>query len=115
MGIHQTKNRQVSQYKDTAKVNAAVNILVAGGHTETFNGRGGKHKTTFKVVAACDMSTRRGVKARLFPRAFRPGRMSKMLGKLYETDLGQTKVRVNKEGHQQHLNNLIKLNEIIHL
>jgi len=36
VGIHQTKNRQVSQHKATAKVNAAVNILVAGGHTPDF-------------------------------------------------------------------------------
>ena len=40
------------------------NLLVAGGHTETLNGRRGKHKTTIKVAAACDMSTRRGATAR---------------------------------------------------
>ncbi len=44
--------------------NAAINILVAGGHSETKNGHGGKHKTTAKVAAACDVSTRRGAKAR---------------------------------------------------
>ncbi|MCL2925334.1 MAG: zinc ribbon domain-containing protein [Trichodesmium sp. MAG_R04] len=32
--------------------NAAKNILVAGGHTETLNGRGGKHKTTIKVCSS---------------------------------------------------------------
>ena len=37
--------------------------LVAGGPTETLNGQVGKHKTTVKVAAACDMSTRRGAKA----------------------------------------------------
>ncbi|NEP84990.1 MAG: IS200/IS605 family element transposase accessory protein TnpB, partial [Okeania sp. SIO3B3] len=40
--------------------NAAINILVAGGHSETKNGRGGKCKTTAKVAAACETSTRRG-------------------------------------------------------
>ena len=44
--------------------NAARNILVAGGHTETLNGQVGKHKTTVKVVAACEMLTRRGATAR---------------------------------------------------
>ncbi|WP_237397199.1 zinc ribbon domain-containing protein [Okeania sp. KiyG1] len=33
--------------------NAAINILVAGGQSETLNGRGGKHKTSVKVAAAC--------------------------------------------------------------
>ncbi|NEO52185.1 MAG: transposase [Okeania sp. SIO3B5] len=33
--------------------NAAINILVAGGQSETQNGRGGKRKTTAKVAAAC--------------------------------------------------------------
>ncbi|NES04752.1 MAG: transposase [Okeania sp. SIO2F4] len=32
--------------------NAAINILVAGGQSETLNGRGGKRKTTVKVAAA---------------------------------------------------------------
>ena len=32
--------------------NAAVNILVAGGHSETLNGRGGRHKSSVKGVAA---------------------------------------------------------------
>ena len=44
--------------------NAAINILVAGGQSETLNGQGGKHETTAKVAAACEMSTRRGAKAR---------------------------------------------------
>ncbi|WP_287290041.1 RNA-guided endonuclease TnpB family protein, partial [Okeania sp. SIO2B9] len=33
--------------------NAAINILVAGGHSETKNGRGGKRQTSVKVAAAC--------------------------------------------------------------
>ena len=37
-------------------INAAVNILVAGGHPETLNGRGGRRKTT-NVAAACETST----------------------------------------------------------
>ncbi|NEP91272.1 MAG: IS200/IS605 family element transposase accessory protein TnpB, partial [Okeania sp. SIO2C2] len=44
--------------------NAAINILVAGGQSETQNGRGGKRKTTAKVAAADEASTRRGVSAR---------------------------------------------------
>ena len=44
--------------------NAAINILVAGGQSETLNGRGGKHKTTAKVAAACEMSTHRRATAR---------------------------------------------------
>lgn len=39
-------------------VNAAVNIKVAGGHSETHNGRGGKRQTTAKVAASCESSTR---------------------------------------------------------
>jgi len=70
-----------------------MNILVAGGQSETKkrtepappkgarergarNGRGGKLKTTAKVAAVNETSTRRGATARLFPRAFRQGRMS---------------------------------------
>ncbi|MDE5111756.1 MAG: hypothetical protein O4753_10970, partial [Trichodesmium sp. St7_bin2_1] len=52
------------------------NILVAGGHAETKNGGVGKCKTTAKVAAARETSTRIGATARLFPRAFRLGRMS---------------------------------------
>ncbi|WP_287526486.1 RNA-guided endonuclease TnpB family protein [Okeania sp. SIO2C2] len=33
--------------------NAAINILVAGGHSETKNGRGGKRQTTAKEAAPC--------------------------------------------------------------
>ncbi|WP_287240477.1 MULTISPECIES: zinc ribbon domain-containing protein [Okeania] len=40
--------------------NAAINILVAGGQSETLNGRGGKHKTNFKLAAAKETSTHRG-------------------------------------------------------
>nr|WP_293109908.1 hypothetical protein [Okeania sp. SIO2F4] len=47
--------------------NAAINILVAGGHasyggaalTETKNGRGGKRKTNVKVAAPYETSTPR--------------------------------------------------------
>ncbi|WP_255502447.1 hypothetical protein [Okeania sp. KiyG1] len=39
-------------------------LLVAGGHSETLNGRGGKRQTTAKVAAACETSTHRGAKAR---------------------------------------------------
>ena len=42
-------------------------ILVTGGYAETKNGQVGQHKTTAKVAAACEMSTRRGAKARSFP------------------------------------------------
>ncbi|HEY9800172.1 MAG TPA: RNA-guided endonuclease TnpB family protein [Leptolyngbyaceae cyanobacterium] len=38
-------------------VNAAVNIKVAGGHSETQNGRGGKRQSTVKVAASCEAST----------------------------------------------------------
>ena len=38
--------------------------LVAGGYTETKNGQVSQHKTTVKVAAACEMSTRRGAKPR---------------------------------------------------
>ncbi len=44
--------------------NAAINILVAGGHSETKNGRGGKHKTSVKLAAVNETSTRRGASAR---------------------------------------------------
>ena len=53
-----------------------VKILVAGEQSETKNGRGGKCKTTAKVEAACETSTRTGATARLLPSAFRLGRMS---------------------------------------
>jgi len=38
-------------------VNAANNILVAGGLSETLNGRGGRRKTTAKVAVASETST----------------------------------------------------------
>ncbi|NEQ40467.1 MAG: IS200/IS605 family element transposase accessory protein TnpB [Okeania sp. SIO3I5] len=44
--------------------NAAINILVAGGQSETKNGRGDKRKTTAKVAAVCETSTHQGAKAR---------------------------------------------------
>ena len=44
--------------------NAAINILVAGGQSETLNGRGGKRKTTAKAAAVYETSTRRGATAR---------------------------------------------------
>ncbi|MGD1806087.1 RNA-guided endonuclease InsQ/TnpB family protein [Dapis sp. BLCC M126] len=44
--------------------NAAINILVAGGQSETLNGRGGKRKTTAKEAAANETSTRRGATVR---------------------------------------------------
>lgn len=39
-------------------VNAAVNIKVAGRHSETQNGRGGKRQTIAKVAASCEAPTR---------------------------------------------------------
>ena len=47
-----------------ASENAARNILVAGGLTETKNGQVCQYKTTAKVAAACEVSTRRGATAR---------------------------------------------------
>lgn len=38
-------------------VNAAINIKVAGGHSETQNGRGGKRQTGSELAAACEAST----------------------------------------------------------
>ena len=55
---------RVGSGRSIAEENAARNILVAGGHTETLNGQVGKHKTTAKVAAACEMSTRIGATAR---------------------------------------------------
>ena len=38
-------------------INASVNILkVAEGHSDTKNGRGGKHKTIVKIAASCEAS-----------------------------------------------------------
>ncbi|MDJ0719890.1 MAG: RNA-guided endonuclease TnpB family protein [Prochloraceae cyanobacterium] len=39
-------------------INAAKNILVAGGHSDTLNGRGGKRQTSVKEAAPCETSTR---------------------------------------------------------
>ncbi len=39
-------------------INAAKNMLVAGGHSETLNGRGGGRKTT-SVAASGEASTHR--------------------------------------------------------
>ncbi|NER47625.1 MAG: IS200/IS605 family element transposase accessory protein TnpB [Symploca sp. SIO1A3] len=38
-------------------INAARNILVAGGHSETQTGRGGKRKTSVKEAVSCEAST----------------------------------------------------------
>ena len=73
--------------KHDREENAARNILVADGLTETKNGHGGQHKTTAKVAAACEMSTHRGAKARLLPSAFRPGRMSRQTSKILKINL----------------------------
>ncbi|NEP12137.1 MAG: IS200/IS605 family element transposase accessory protein TnpB [Symploca sp. SIO2C1] len=40
-------------------VNAAKNILVAGGHSETQTGRGGRRKTSVKEAVTCEASTHR--------------------------------------------------------
>ncbi len=56
-----------------ASENAAINILVAGGQSETLNGRGGKPNPPPSPpgrgargvgAAACEMSTRQGATAR---------------------------------------------------
>ena len=51
-----------------------------GGHTETKNGQIRQHKTTAKVAAACEMSTRIGATARLFKRAGAAGEDVNRLG-----------------------------------
>jgi putative transposase len=38
-------------------VNAAINIKVAGGHSEALNGRGGRRKSKPSLVATCEAST----------------------------------------------------------
>lgn len=38
-------------------VNAAINIKVAGGHSETQNGHGGRRKSKLDLVATCEVST----------------------------------------------------------
>ena len=59
-----SRHGRVGSGRSIALENAARNILVAGGHTETLNGRGGKCKTTAKVAAASETSTPRGATAR---------------------------------------------------
>ena len=59
-----SRHGRVGSGRSIALENAARNILVAGGHTETLNGHGGKYKTTPKVAATCEMSTLRGATAR---------------------------------------------------
>jgi putative transposase len=49
-------------------INAAVNIKVAGGLSETINGRGGSRKTVVKTAASCEASTHQLVQQlSLFP------------------------------------------------
>ncbi len=55
--------------------NAAINILVAGGQSETLNGRRSKPQTTVKVAAARRQSVKELRLRRNF-RAFRSQRMS---------------------------------------
>ena len=55
---------RVGSGRSIAEENAARNILVAGGRSETKNGQVGQQKTTAIVAAACEMSTRRGATAR---------------------------------------------------
>jgi putative transposase len=43
-------------------INASVNILVAGGHSETLNGRGGACKTVSKTATSREASTHRKYK-----------------------------------------------------
>ena len=71
-----TENGPVAEGPSIPLENTARNILVPGGPTETKNGQVGQHKTTAKIAAADEMSTRRGATGRLFSLAFRPGRMS---------------------------------------
>ncbi|NES08335.1 MAG: transposase [Okeania sp. SIO2F4] len=49
--------------KHNRDTNAAINILVAGGQSETLNGHGGQCQTTAKVAAACETSTQSRAKA----------------------------------------------------
>lgn len=71
-----TEHGPVAEGPSIPLENTARNILVPGGPTETKNGQVGQHKTTAKIAAADEMSTRRGATGRLFSLAFRPGRMS---------------------------------------
>ena len=58
-----TENGPVAEGPSIPLENTARNILVPGGDAEAKNGQVGKHKTTTKVAAACEISTRRGTKA----------------------------------------------------
>ncbi|NES79221.1 MULTISPECIES: hypothetical protein [Okeania] len=60
--------------------NAAINILVAGGQSETKNGRGGKGKTTAKVAAVCVSEALRQQNVNL-PRSFGSIGISAPLGR----------------------------------
>ena len=57
------KNGRVGSGRSIAVENAARNILVAGGHTETKNGQVAQHKTAAKVPAACEILSHRGAKS----------------------------------------------------
>ena len=57
------RHGRVGSGRSIALENAAKNILVVGGHTETKNGQVGQHKTTAKVAAACEMSSHQGATA----------------------------------------------------
>ena len=48
----------------SASENATINILVPGGHTEAKNGHIGQYKTTAKVAVAYEILIRRGAMAR---------------------------------------------------
>jgi len=48
-------------HTETRRANAAINIKVAGGQSETLNGRGGQHKTSVKEAASREASTQRSV------------------------------------------------------
>ena len=72
--------------------NAARNILVVGGHTpDKKNGLLGQHKTTAKVAAACEMSTRRGAKAWYETQCLEAGKGVKILNQ--DQDWPETRLR----------------------
>ena len=50
-----SRHGRVGSGSSIALENAARNILVAGGHTETLNEQISIHKTTLKVAAVCNM------------------------------------------------------------
>ncbi|MTF39975.1 transposase [Cyanobacterium aponinum 0216] len=43
-------------------INASKNILVAGGHSETLNGRGAGRKTSIKLAVGDEASTHREIR-----------------------------------------------------